>query len=161
MTRVTAPGARTIDALSARWEGALGTTYATVEHRVEEARLRDYAELFGYREARFRSDAAARAEGYPALVAPPGHAAVYTMEAVLAALHSPELGVPFAWNLHAGQSLEFGEPVCAGDVLTTTVTLGEVRPQSRNLFYAFRTETVNGVGAVTASGTSTQVVRFP
>ncbi|MGY1605125.1 MaoC family dehydratase [Geodermatophilus sp. SYSU D00815] len=161
MSARTEAGRPALDALADRWEGALGTTFATAEHRVEEPRVRAYADLFGHRAAWFRSGDAARAAGFRGLVAPAGYATVYTMEAVLVALHSPELGVPFAWNLHAGQSLEFGEPVCAGDVLTTTVTLREVRRRPPNLFYAFATETRNGDGQRTVSGTSTQVVRFP
>jgi N-terminal half of MaoC dehydratase len=147
--------------LVARWESALGTRYAAVEHRVEESGLRAYADLFGYTAERFRSAEAARAEGFRGLLAPAGYAAVYTMQAVLVALHAPELGVPFAWNLHAGQSLDFGEPVCAGDVLTTTVTLRGVRPRGANLFYWFETESRTDSGLLTVSGASTQVVRLP
>jgi acyl dehydratase len=161
---VTAPTDAEVPALTelaARWERALGTRYAAVEHRVDESDLLAYADLFGYRADRFRSAAAARAEGFRGLVAPAGYAAVYTMQAVLVALHAPALGVPFAWNLHAGQSLDFAEPVCAGDVLTTTVTLRAVRPRASNLFYAFETESRNQLGQLCASGVSTQVVRFP
>jgi acyl dehydratase len=146
--------------LTARWRDAVGAICATTEHRIEEGVLRNYADLFGYTSPRFHSARAARAEGYQGLVAPAGYAAVYTHEAVLVALHDPDLGVPFAWNLHAGQSLDLFEPVCAGDVLTTTVTLSEVVPRPPNLFYSFTTETRNGDGRLCASGISTQVVRF-
>jgi acyl dehydratase len=150
----------TLPELADRWEGAIGRVFARVEHRVEEAVLRAYADLFGYVAPRFHSAEAARAEGFRGLVAPAGYAAVYTHDAVLAALHNPDLGVPFAWNLHAGQSLDFAEPACAEDVLTTTVTLSGVVPRPPNLFYSFTTETRRADGALCASGVSTQVVRF-
>jgi acyl dehydratase len=160
MSAGPASGALTLADLAGRWEVSIGTRYATVEHRVEEPVLRSYAELFGYTADRFRSVEAALAEGFRGLVAPAGYGAVYTMQAVLAALHNPELGVPFAWNLHAGQSLDFGEPVCAGDVLTTTVTLSQVARREPNLFYAFETESRTAGGLLCATGVSTQVVRF-
>ena len=159
MTVRTASGL-TLGELADRWQDALGGVFAAVEHRVDESVLRAYADLFGYGAPRFHSSEAARGEGFRDVVAPAGYAAVYTHEAVLAALHNPDLDVPFAWNLHAGQSLDFAEPVCTGDVLTTTVTLSEVVPRPPNLFYSFTTETRNAQSALCVSGVSTQVVRF-
>jgi acyl dehydratase len=152
--------APSLEELAARWRDAVGTVFGTAEHRVDGPVLRAYADLFGYAAPRFHSAEAARAEGFRGLVAPAGYAAVYTMQAVLLALHDPDLGVPFPRNLHAGQSLEFGEPVCAGDVVTTTVTLRGVAPRGANLFYAFDTSSRNADGQLCASGVSTQVVRF-
>jgi acyl dehydratase len=150
----------TLAELADRWQDAVGGVFATVDHRVDEPVLRSYADLFGYTSPRFSSAEAARGEGFRGLVAPAGYAAVYTHEAVLVALHNRDLGVPFAWNLHAGQSLDFAEPVCAGDVLRTTVTLSGVVQRPPNLFYSFTTETRNAEGTLCASGVSTQVVRF-
>jgi acyl dehydratase len=149
-----------LEELAARWADAVGTVFGTAEHQVDEPVLRAYADLFGYGAPRFHSAEAARAEGFRGLVAPAGYAAVYTMQAVLVALHEPGLGVPFARNLHAGQSLEFGEPVCAGDLVTTTVTLRGITPRGANLFYAFDTSSRNADGQLCASGVSSQVVRF-
>lgn len=150
-----------LDALSERWRPLVGSYRRAAEYHATEDVLRGYADLFGYRSDRFHRAEAAVAEGFRGLVAPAAFAAVYTMQAVLVALHDDELGVPFAWNLHAGQSLEIGEPVCAGDDITTTVTLRDVIPKPPNLFYVLETRSTLADGAVCATGSSTQVVRFP
>jgi len=147
--------------LVCRWQALIGSEIARVEYSVEPSIIREYADLFGYSSARFHSVGAAVSEGFRSLVAPAAFGAVYTMHAVLAALHDPILDVPFAWSLHAGQSIDFDEPVCAGDVLTTTVTLQNVAPKPPNLFYAFGTRTTNTEGAICATGMSTHVVRVP
>ena len=153
--------ATSLESLTCRWRALIGRECARVEYSVEARVIREYADLFGYSSARFHSRDAAVAEGYRSLVAPAAFGAVYTMHAVLAVLHDPILDVPFAWNLHAGQLLNFGEPVCAGDLLTTIVTLQNVAPKPPNLFYALGTRTTNAEGAICATGTSTHVVRVP
>jgi hypothetical protein len=146
--------------LENHWRGLIGTRCAEEAYRVDDAVLVEYANLFGYRSARFHSREAAVGEGFRDLVAPAGFATVFTMQAVLGALHNPLLRVPFDRNLHAGQTLDFGEPVCANDRLSTTVTLHDMAAKGRNLFYYFATRTLNQDRLLCVSGLSTQVVRF-
>jgi acyl dehydratase len=144
-----------------RLQSMVGSELATVEYPVRADVIERYAALFGYTADRFRSDAAAIAEGFVAQVAPAPFAAVYSMAALLEPLRTLTPEVPFGWNLHAGESIQFGAPVCAGDVLTTRVRLANARRKAGKLYYELRTETVNDRGQHCASAVSTCVVRVP
>lgn len=153
-------GHDSLASLRDHWRTLVGTRCAEAVYQVHAPFLLEYAKLFGYQSARFHSREASLREGFRDLVAPAGFATVFTMQAVLTALHNPLLRVPFDWNLHAGQTLDFGEPVCVHDTLTTTVTLQDVAAKGQNLFYYFASRTLNQAGQLNVTGLSTQVVRF-
>lgn len=98
----------------------------TVE--VERGMIRRFAEALGDPNPIYVDEAAARAAGYPALVAPP------TFPAALAAnerfRHSLDLGTRLV--LHGEQQIEYGRAVVAGDRLTMRSKVAEVleRPGS-------------------------------
>ena len=50
-------------------------------------------------------------------------AVVYSAPAMGPAILDPEVGINLPGMVHGGQEFEWGEPVCAGDVITTTATL--------------------------------------
>lgn len=67
-------------------------------------------------------EAAAKAAGYPALVAPPSFCTV-----LVQSLKRPDVGLRFGrTGLHSGETLEVHAPVYAGDTLTVLTTLKEV-----------------------------------
>jgi acyl dehydratase len=98
----------------------------TVE--VERGMIRRFAEALGDPNPIYVDEAAARAAGYPALVAPP------TFPAALAVnerfRHSLDLGTRLV--LHGEQQIEYGRPVLAGDRLTMKSKVADVleRPGS-------------------------------
>jgi acyl dehydratase len=98
----------------------------TVE--VERGMIRRFAEALGDPNPIYVDEAAARAAGYPALVAPP------TFPAALAVnerfRHSLDLGTRLV--LHGEQQIEYGRAVVAGDRLTMRSKVAEVleRPGS-------------------------------
>ena len=58
----------------------------------------------------------------------------------------------FAAMVHGGQEFEWGEPVCAGDTITTTVTCKEISERDGKGFYVFESVSTNQDGERTVRG---------
>ena len=59
---------------------------------------------------------------------------VYSAPAMGPAILDPEVGINLATMVHGGQEFDWGEPVCAGDVITTTAKLqGDLREGRQGL----------------------------
>ena len=61
--------------------------------------------------------------------------------------------------VHGGQQFEWGEPVCAGDEITTKATCKEIYEKDGKGFYVFETVSTNQDGAETVRATWTNIVR--
>jgi acyl dehydratase len=61
--------------------------------------------------------------------------------------------------LHGSQEFEWDEPVCDGDVISTTPTCREIYEKDGKGFYVFETVSTNQDGAQTVKGTWTNIVR--
>jgi acyl dehydratase len=75
------------------------------------------------------------------------------------AILDPEVGINFPTMVHGGQEFVWGEPVCAGDVITTTVTCKDIHASDGRGFYVFESVSSNQDGAETVRGTWTNIVR--
>jgi hypothetical protein len=53
----------------------------------------------------------------------------------------------------------WGEPVCAGDVITTQPRLADAYEKDGRGFYVFMSESTNADGKLTVRGTWTNIVR--
>jgi acyl dehydratase len=60
--------------------------------------------------------------------------------------------------LHGSQEFEWGEPVCAGDRITTAPTLKEVYEKDGKGFYVFESVSTNQDGERTVKATWTNIV---
>ncbi len=93
---------------------------------VEKGMVRRFAEALGDPNPIHVDEAAARAAGWPAMVAPP------TFPAALAVnerfRHSLDLGTRFL--LHGEQQIEYGRPVLAGDRLTLRSRVADVQERA-------------------------------
>ena len=136
-----------------------GKTYDPVTFEVEADRIRQYAEAV-HEENPVHHDAdAAREAGFRDVVAPPMFAVVYQFPAMAIAGVDPEVGMNIATLVHGGQEFEWGEPVCAGDQLTTEVTCKEIYESDGKGFYVFEATSTNQDGDETVRGTWTNIVR--
>jgi acyl dehydratase len=75
------------------------------------------------------------------------------------AVVDPEVGINLAAMVHGSQVFEWGEPVCAGDLVTTTARLSDLRENEGMTFYEFESVSVNQDGQQTVKGTWTNIVR--
>jgi hypothetical protein len=93
-------------------------------------------------------------------IAPPMFAVVYCAEAVSVGMFDPELEIDFAHLVHGAQEFTWPGPVVrAGDVITTVLSLTDIRETAGLQFFAFGSESTNQRGELVASGIWTDIVR--
>jgi acyl dehydratase len=104
----------------------VGRESEPVVHEVEKGAIRRFVEALGDPNPIYVDEAAARAAGYPALVAPP------TFPVVLASnerfRHSLDLGTRSI--LHGDQQFEYARPVLAGDRITVRSRVADVQERA-------------------------------
>ena len=71
---------------------------------------------------------------------------VYAAPAMGPAILDPEVGINLATMVHGGQEFAWGEPVCSGDVITTTASCAEISEKGGMGFYVFESNSVNQDG---------------
>ncbi len=104
----------------------IGREGEPVVHEVEKGAIRRFAEALGDPNPIYVDELAAKAAGYPSLVAPP------TFPIALVAndrfRHSLDLGTRSM--LHGDQQLEYARPVFAGDRITVTSRVADVQEKA-------------------------------
>ena len=138
---------------------AVGKSWESATFEVDADRIRKYADAVGEGDDVHRDSEAAKAAGFREVVAPPMFAVVYSAPAMGPAILDPEVGINFPAMVHGGQEFEWGEPVCAGDVITTEATCKEIYEKDGKGFYVFETVSKNQDGAETVRATWTNIVR--
>ena len=138
---------------------AVGKTWEPASFEVEAERIARYADAVGEPSPVHRDADAARAAGFRDVVAPPMFCVVYSAVAMAPAILDPEVGINLAAMVHGGQEFEWGEPVCAGDTITTTASCGEISERNGMGFYVFESVSVNQDGDQTVRATWTNIVR--
>ncbi len=138
---------------------AAGKEYDAVEFEIEADRIRQYADAVGEDSDVYRDAEAAKAAGFRDVVAPPMFAVVYSAPAMGPAILDPEVGINFPAMVHGGQEFEWGEPVVAGDKITTTAKVNEIYEKDGKGFYVFETVSENQDGAEVVRATWTNIVR--
>jgi acyl dehydratase len=138
---------------------AIGKQWEPARFEVAADRIRAYADAVGEESEVYRDAESAKAAGFRDLVAPPMFAVVYSAPAMGPAILDPEVGINFPAMVHGGQAFEWGEPVCAGDEITTTARCVEIYEQGGKGFYVFETTSTNQDGAETVRATWTNIVR--
>src|SRR5919112_434019 len=109
------------------------------KYLVGREKIREYATAVGETSPLCHDVAAAQAGGYAAVVAPPMFAAVYKWRAMGPAVLDPEVGIDFSRLVHGAQEFTWGEPVVAGDEITTEAELEESSERGGLKFFVFKT----------------------
>jgi acyl dehydratase len=138
---------------------AVGKQWPPVVYEAGREKIREYANVIGAQNPVHFDREAALAAGYRDVVAPPMFCVVYSATAIVPGIFDPDVGINFATMVHGGQEFVWGEPVCAGDELTTKATLTDVHQKDDKGFYVFETESTNQDGQQTVRGVWTQIVR--
>jgi len=121
-----------------------GSTYPPVRFRVDEVRVRAFADAVGH-----------RGPGVP-----PTIVTVPEIEAGLDHVVSdPRLGIELSRVLHGEQEYRWSRPVLVGETLTASATIESVRDRGGMRFLILRTEVVDEAGEPVAAGRSTLIVR--
>jgi acyl dehydratase len=138
---------------------AKGKAYPPFEYEVGKEKIREYAHAVGEQDPIYFDRARAQAAGFRDVPAPPMFAVVYSAGSVGPAVLDPEVGINLAMMVHGSQEFVWGEPVCAGDAITTQTTLKDIREKGGMGFYEFESVSRNQHGQEVVRGTWTNIVR--
>ncbi len=138
---------------------AIGKRWPEASFGVEAERIGQYASAVGEQDPIYHDSQAAKAAGFRDQVAPPMFCVVYSAPALGPAILDPEVGINLPTMVHGGQEFQWGEPVCAGDVITTAASCKEIYEKEGRGFYVFESVSTNQDGAETVRGTWTDIVR--
>ena len=127
-------------------------------YEVSRVKIAEFATAIGDTSPLCHDHAAARAAGYPDVIAPPTFAIVITAAGNAKLMADPGLGVNYAMVVHGEQSFTHSRPLHAGDVVVTQSTIESIK-QIRNMTtMATVTEvrTVDGEHVCTARSTAVE-----
>jgi acyl dehydratase len=131
----------------------------TDSYLVGREKIREYAAAIGETAPICHDVEAARAAGYADVVAPPMFAAVYSWRAMGPTVLDPEVGIDFSRLVHGAQEFTWGEPVVAGDEITTETAFVSEAKRADITVYTFSSRSTNQRGELVCEGTWTNFVR--
>lgn len=125
----------------------VGRTYPpSPVYQVGREKVREFARAVGESSELCFDVEAARAAGYPNLVAPPTFAIIISFEAGRQAAFDPALGLDYTRVVHGEQTFEYARPIVAGDELVCTASIHAIREAAGNDILTTRADilTVDG-----------------
>jgi len=138
---------------------AVGKQWPSTTYEVGLEKIREFANAVGAENPVHHDREAAKTAGYRDVVAPPMFTVVYSAPAMGPAILDPDVGINLATMLHGSQEFVWGEPVCVGDVITTTSECKEIFQKDDKGFYVFETVSSNQDGDEVVRATWTNIVR--
>ena len=138
----------------------VGRCYPAVgSYQVGREKIREFAEAIGDGDVLYRDPAAARATGYPDVIAPPTFAIILSMRAQEFLVEDPELGLDYSRVVHGDQSFTHHRPVHAGDELAAALYVDSIRAMGGNDMLTVRCEITDAAGDPVTTARSMLVVR--
>jgi acyl dehydratase len=101
---------------------------------------------------------AARAAGYPDVVAPPTFAMVIQDHTLQQLLAQPDSGIVLARTIHAEQRFAYTRPIVAGDELRAQLRVTGIRMMAGNAMITSEAEITDAEGAHVVTATSVLLV---
>lgn len=128
---------------------------------IERTRVSFFAKAIGETNPIHTDAAAARAAGYPDLVAPPTFLFAAEMDSGAIDTLLRDLGVPIAKLLHGEQGFTFHRLVCVGDTVTVRSKVTDIYAKKNGAleFVVKHSEVFDQTGALVAELRSVLVVR--
>ena len=139
----------------------IGRRYpAPTTFEVGREHIRSFAAAIGDDSPASSDPEAARALGHTDVVAPPTFLTVLNFRfAESGPKNDPDLGLDYSRVVHGEQSFELHRPICAGDVLTSVLTVEDIRDAGRNELIVSRTDVTDATGEQVATVRTTTVSR--
>jgi acyl dehydratase len=109
-------------------------------YEVGREKIREFADAIGDPNPVHRDARAARAVGYPDVIAPPTFAFIISMKANNVIINDPELGLDYTRVVHGDQSFSHRRPIRAGDRLVAVAHVDDIRSRAGNDFLSVRAE---------------------
>lgn len=138
----------------------VGRSYPpTGPYAVSAADIAAFAAAVGATDPIHTDPEAARAAGYPDVVAPPTMAVAYEQRTSRAYVADPEAGIDYSRVVHGEEAFTHHRPIVAGDELTGQVIVDNIRQAGGHAMITVRTELTGRSGEPVTSCLSTIVVR--
>ncbi|UWF77165.1 MULTISPECIES: MaoC family dehydratase N-terminal domain-containing protein [Microbacterium] len=130
----------------------------TPPYLVGREKVREFARAV-FADAPLHTDVeAARALGYPDVVAPPTFAMVIQDLTLQQLLAEPDSGIVLARTIHAEQRFQYTRPIVAGDELTGRLRVTGIRAMGGNAMITSEAEITDADGAHVVTATSVLLV---
>ncbi|KJY36335.1 MULTISPECIES: MaoC family dehydratase N-terminal domain-containing protein [unclassified Streptomyces] len=138
----------------------IGRTYPPTEpYEVGREKIREFAVAVGDANPVYLDPEAAKALGHPDVIAPPTFPIVLTMRASGQVVQDPELGLDYSRVVHGDQKFSYTRPVRAGDRLTVSVTVDNIKSLAGNDVLTVRGEVADETGEHVVTSVMTLVAR--
>ncbi len=138
----------------------VGRAYPPTDaYRVSREKIREFADAVGDPNPAYRSLAAAQELGHGDVVAPPTFPIVLTLPAGHQVLSDPDAGIDYSRVVHGEQRFVHERPVLAGDTLTVTVHIDDIRVAAGNDLITTRSEVRTESDELVVTAHSVIVVR--
>lgn len=131
----------------------------TAPYLVGREKVREFARAVYSTSPLNHDPEAARAAGYPDVVAPPTFPVVIQEATLAQLLAEPDAGIDFTRVVHGDQRFTYTRPVVAGDELTATLAVTSIKTLGGHSMVTAQTTIVDTTGAHVVTAISTLVVR--
>jgi acyl dehydratase len=138
----------------------IGRSYPpTAPYEVGREKIREFAEAVGDANSAYTDREAAKALGYPDVIAPPTFPFVITYRAAAQEVQDPELGLDFSRVVHGDQRFVYTRPVRANDRLSVTCVIDSIKSLAGNDILSVRGEVHEESGEHVVTAFMTLVAR--
>lgn len=141
-------------------KNAIGVESEPSIYEVEKEPIRRFAESIGDPNPLYRDEAYAKSKGYRSLVAPPAFIGQYAFPTKWGRPKA-SFKMPFVRNLNGGSEYEFLKDICAGDVISATTKVSDIRERDgkmgKMLIITRETTYTNQDGEVVAKSRGTGI----
>ena len=138
----------------------IGRTYPPeTSYEVSREKIREFADAIGDTNPVYRDPEAARAAGYPDVVAPPTFLTIINLASINSIVTDPELGLDYSRMVHGDQGFSYTRPIHAGDVLRLTTYIDHIMARAGNDFISLRADITDAAGERLCTTRAQLVVR--
>ena len=137
----------------------VGKTYPPYTYEVGKEKIKEYAKAIKNPDPHYVDEAFAKKSKYGTIIAPPTFAVVFGAYLVEPVFNDNELGLNLAMLVHGEQELEFFEVVRAGDSITTSARITDIRNKEKIDTISIEIDSRNQHGRNVCRGLYTFVVR--
>jgi acyl dehydratase len=128
-------------------------------YEVGRQKIAEFADAVGAADPVHRDAGAARAAGYPDVIAPPTFAITLTLSAAGVVVEDPDVALDYSRVVHGEQRFTHHRPIRAGDRLVATPVIEAVRSVGGNDLLTTRVDVATEDGEPVCSATAMLVAR--
>jgi acyl dehydratase len=137
-----------------------GRSYpAAPAYEVGREKIAEFASAVGSADPAHTDPEAARALGWPDVIAPPTFAVLVAQRAEAVIVQDPASGIDYARVVHGEQRFRHHRPITAGDRLVATPSVDAVREAGGHAMVSTRVEIATEAGEPVSTALSVIVVR--